>query len=656
MYRIGSRLAVLRAYRWYSSDRVRGILSRRLSMKAISISSEFGLQRRIMLYAVIGFALLFGGYFALGMHTVNRSTEMVFSERLTIAQSVAASLGQEFGHAVSDATEEMDSLTASSDQLSIDSAVRDTFSHLSKVDRFSLFEIERVNLIHKNGELISTAPSWPVGMSSKTPPPLPELDFASSLMQFVWVESAPGVGLLFVSQPIGDEDDTRWASLVLEVSPVQSSESFFPFGVGNPIITAKPSVIRQPPPNPAEYHLELVSADGLTVGGFGSDERPGQKSIHYPIVAPLVEDRSTSVMLHEVVSGSAYLNHVVAVVPVPQTDLYLVLEQDVDIALALPNEFRRNLTLYGVMGFVGVMIATWVTTRSVVQPTERLTQATVRMAQGELAVPIETQGRDEIGVLATNLELMRRQLSDALERVSTANRELESQVIERTRRLRELVRRVLTAHEEERNRVALELHDETSQIASAITFTLDSIVRKENGLNAEDREKLYEVKDLSGSLLAGIRRLIAALRPSALINIGLSSALRSHAEDLFRSTGVEIHVVDDTGGLQIPDYKELVFYRVCQEGLNNVAKHSDCDDVWIELSSVDRKVFASVRDNGIGFDIQSVLSSEGFGIGITGMRERAALIDGEVEIHSKLGEGTIVKIKASIDGDKESAG
>lgn len=623
MYRIGSRLAVLRAYRWYSSDRIRGILSRRLSMKAISISSEFGLQRRIMLYAVIGFALLFGGYFALGMHTVNRSTEMVFSERLTIAQSVAASLGQEFGHAVSDATEEMDSLTASSDQLSIDSAVRDTFSHLSKVDRFSLFEIERVNLIHKNGELISTA---------------------------------PGVGLLFVSQPIGDEDDTRWASLVLEVSPVQSSESFFPFGVGNPIITAKPSVIRQPPPNPAEYHLELVSADGLTVGGFGSDERPGQKSIHYPIVAPLVEDRSTSVMLHEVVSGSAYLNHVVAVVPVPQTDLYLVLEQDVDIALALPNEFRRNLTLYGVMGFVGVMIATWVTTRSVVQPTERLTQATVRMAQGELAVPIETQGRDEIGVLATNLELMRRQLSDALERVSTANRELESQVIERTRRLRELVRRVLTAHEEERNRVALELHDETSQIASAITFTLDSIVRKENGLNAEDREKLYEVKDLSGSLLAGIRRLIAALRPSALINIGLSSALRSHAEDLFRSTGVEIHVVDDTGGLQIPDYKELVFYRVCQEGLNNVAKHSDCDDVWIELSSVDRKVFASVRDNGIGFDIQSVLSSEGFGIGITGMRERAALIDGEVEIHSKLGEGTIVKIKASIDGDKESAG
>lgn len=656
MYRIGSRLAVLRAYRWYFSDRIRGMLSQRLSMKAISIPSELGLQRRIMLYAVIGFALLFGGYFALGMYTVNRSTEMVFRERLTIAQSVAALLGQEFDHAISDAIEEMDSVTASSDQLSTDSAVRDTFSHLSEVDRFSLFEIERVHLIHKNGEFISTAPSWPVGRSSKTPPPLPELDFASSLMQFVWVESEPGVGFLFVSQPIGDADDTGWANLVLEVSLVQSSESFFPFGVGSSNIMGKPSDVRQPSSNPAEYHLELVSADGLTVGGFGPDEHPGQKSIHYQMVAPLVEDRSSSVMLHKVVSGTAYRDHVVAVVPVPQTDLYLVLEQDKDVALALPNEFRRNLTLYGVMGFIGVMIATWVTTRSVVQPTERLTQATVRMAQGELTVPIETQSRDEIGVLATNLELMRQQLSEALERVSTANRELESQVIERTRRLRELVRRVLTAQEEERNRVALELHDETSQIASAITFTLDSIVRKENGLNAEDSEKLYEVKDLSRNLLAGIRRLIAALRPSVLIKIGLSPALRSHAEYLFRSTSVEIHIVDNTRGLQIPDDKELVFYRVCQEALNNAAKHSDCDDVWIELSSVDRKVLVSVRDNGIGFDIQPVLSSEGFGIGITGMRERAALIDGEVEIRSKLGEGTIVEIEASIDGDKESTG
>jgi two-component system sensor histidine kinase UhpB len=224
-------------------------------------------------------------------------------------------------------------------------------------------------------------------------------------------------------------------------------------------------------------------------------------------------------------------------------------------------------------------------------------------------------------------------------------------VVERTRQLQQLVRRVLTAQEEERNRIALELHDETAQIISTITFTLGSMVRKESGLSMEDASRLREARDLSGRLLEGIRRLISALRPAALTKTGLGPALRSHAGDLFGSADVGIHIVDHTMGSNIPDYVELVFYRIGQEALNNVAKHSNCSDVWVEVSKNEAKITMTIQDNGIGFDVKDVLDGDGRGIGLIGMRERAGLIDGEVKIDSMPGEGSTVEIQVSIEDD-----
>lgn len=640
----------MRAFRRQSAVRISGTMPRRFPLPTTLIPPGLGLQRRIMLYVGTSLVLLFGGYFIIGVGTVNRSTDMVFGERLTIAQSVAASVGQEFDHSIRDSIDELKILTTSSDQATAFSVVGEIYVHLSEIDAFTFFNVRHVILLREGGEIISAAPPFLRDTDARTFPALRSETLPTDPnLRFFWNETPDGEGVLCISRPVRDANGGVWAHLIIEMSPVDFHGSFSPFG--NLERSAGDHQESQIYTKQAEYYLEIMTTEGLTVGGVGPSAHAGEKSSHYSLVASTVGARAAGVVLHNMDRVSELQDHVVAIVPVPETNLYLLLEQDIDVALALPNKFMSDIILYGVLGFIVAMIAAWITTRRVVLPTERLTQAAVRMAHGELTIPIKVGAQDEIGVLASNLELMRRQLNDALERVGTANRDLESRVAERTRRLQELVRQVLTAQEEERNRVALELHDETAQIISAITFTLDSIVRKENGLGVEDSKRLREVRDLSGELLEGTRRLISALRPVALIDIGLGSALRSHAEVLFGSTEVEIHVTDHSGGMHLPDYVELVFYRVGQEALTNVAKHSDCRDVWVEVSRNDGKLNLVVRDNGVGFDVESVLSGEGRGVGLTGMRERAALINGEVNVHSKPNVGTTVEIKASIEDD-----
>lgn len=231
------------------------------------------------------------------------------------------------------------------------------------------------------------------------------------------------------------------------------------------------------------------------------------------------------------------------------------------------------------------------------------------MAGGELFTPIRVTAHDEIGVLARSLEVMRRRLGQALGEVEAANRELESRVQGRTRQLQELVGKVVAAQEDERHRVALELHDETAQALTALTMALDSIVRGGNVIASEDAEALREARQMAADTLEGVRRLIQALGPAALEHMGVGAALRSYVDEFLGHAAFDVNVEVLGSRDRLPASTELALYRIGQEALNNAVRHARAQHVWVTLSRDDSRVLLTVVDDGVGFTPEDVSGS-----------------------------------------------
>ncbi|MDO8750517.1 MAG: HAMP domain-containing protein [Dehalococcoidia bacterium] len=617
---------------------------------------RLGLQKRITVYVTTGMVVLFGAFAYLGIQAVDRSTEMVFQDRLAIAQGAAASVSRDIIHVIENVQEQTSGLTTSNDRAALETAAFETFAHLTATGHFSFFTVTSVWLLDISGQFLAAAPAESAGADQQM--------LAANLAQALaahpgaWALSVDGGRpgqFASIGAPLLDAQGNTWGWVVANTEPVSSSEPYVPYGPLG-LVSAEWPLQTEQSPQYAQYHLEVLGSSGIAILGIGPDELVGFRSLHHSLVKSAMDARGNVILLHEPAADLGIAPHVIAGVPVPMSDMYLILEQDKDVALALPDQLRRNLIVVGSLGFVLTLLMAWVITRSIVKPTEELTAAAVQMASGELSVPIQVHARDEIGVLAENLETMRQQLKDALDRVEGVNRDLELRVKERTRQLQELVGRVLTAQEEERRRVARELHDETAQALTALTLTLDSVVRRPDRVAPETAARLQEARQMAANMLEGIRRLIYALRPAALDDVGLAAALRGYTVDSLERSGVTIHVAEQGPAKKMPEHVELTLYRIGQEALNNVARHARANNVWITITHYDTithqgtVVRLIIRDDGIGFDPATIAGAvpRARGIGLAGMRERANLIGGQVIIQSAPGNGTTVEVEVPI--------
>jgi two-component system sensor histidine kinase UhpB len=210
-----------------------------------------------------------------------------------------------------------------------------------------------------------------------------------------------------------------------------------------------------------------------------------------------------------------------------------------------------------------------------------------------------------------------------------------NEMIERLEReRRESARAALAGQESERVRIARELHDEVGQTLTAIMLQLERAARDTGVADvAEAREGVR-------AALEEVREIARRLRPEALDDFGLGSALAALTLDVSRRTRLRIErrVASDLPALTAEE--ELVLYRVAQEALTNVARHSQARHARVELMADNRAVVLSVRDDGTGFD-----AAREQGTGLRGMRERAMLVDGELSIESGEGRGSAVRLR-----------
>jgi two-component system, NarL family, sensor histidine kinase UhpB len=199
----------------------------------------------------------------------------------------------------------------------------------------------------------------------------------------------------------------------------------------------------------------------------------------------------------------------------------------------------------------------------------------------------------------------------------------------------------LAAQEEERARVARDLHDEVNQSLTAILLRLEAArVKAPVDLAAE----LADTKALANNAMEELLMLARQLRPTALDDLGLKAALAGHVEELGRQGGIEASFEAQGDFSELPAEIQLVVYRVAQEALSNAARHSGAESVKVRLLHEGKRVELTVGDDGSGFTFDQAAR----GLGITGMRERALLVGGEVEVESRPNVGTRVRLRVPL--------
>jgi PAS domain S-box-containing protein len=202
--------------------------------------------------------------------------------------------------------------------------------------------------------------------------------------------------------------------------------------------------------------------------------------------------------------------------------------------------------------------------------------------------------------------------------------------------LRSLSHRVVTAQENERRKIARELHDEVGQSLTALKLSLD---RASPGRSTEDGSDLGEARKTLGALMAQVRSMSLELRPTMLDDLGLLPTLLWHFKRYTAQTGVRVHFKHRGLRRNLPQDTVTAAYRVVQEALTNVARHAQVNEVQVCVRAEYDALVVEVEDQGIGFDLDHVDSVK---MGVNGMRERALSLKGKLLVQSKPGEGTCV--------------
>jgi len=213
--------------------------------------------------------------------------------------------------------------------------------------------------------------------------------------------------------------------------------------------------------------------------------------------------------------------------------------------------------------------------------------------------------------------------------------------------LRYYLQEITRAQEEERKRIARELHDEAAQLLGSLSRQLDNFIRKKHGFAPNE---VFFLKDLQAQLnrgVQGVHRFVQALRPSLLDDLGLIPALRSLAKGLQESDGIGTDLKVSGGERRFLPEVELLLFRIVQEALNNIRRHAQASEAQVVVEFAEDRTKVTISDNGRGFELSGGVDNlpRSGKLGLAGMQERARLLGGAIEVKSTLGKGTTLIVE-----------
>ncbi len=331
-------------------------------------------------------------------------------------------------------------------------------------------------------------------------------------------------------------------------------------------------------------------------------------------------------------SGTRYVQvddneHVIAYSPIPSTGWALITEEAWEVVVSPSLEITQVAPLVLVPAFLLALFALWFGARKIVQPLQQLESKAAAVAWGDFgAIKESVGGIAEVQHLQNELAEMARKVQAAQDG------------------LRDYIGAITSAQEEERNRLARELHDDTIQAVIALkqrVHLAQKSVKTQSGHHALD-----ELESLAEQTIENLRRLTRALRPIYLEDLGLVTALEMLARETSRVNRLEVDFRLSGYEIRLPREVELSLYRIAQEALNNMVRHSKATHADMKITFATSNIELEVIDNGKGFIVPK--SPTDFApsghFGLLGVHERAELIGAKLEIESALGGGTRLKV------------
>lgn len=299
--------------------------------------------------------------------------------------------------------------------------------------------------------------------------------------------------------------------------------------------------------------------------------------------------------------------------------------------ISYPEDLHYELIIiFAVAGFVISFVVNNIVLKLTLAPLDRLQAAVDEVRRGNLDVRVETDGLSD-------------ERFDRL--IATFNQMLDT-IEQDARQLHDLSHRMMAAQEEERQRVARELHDEAAQALTSLLVHLRLLERSPTPEQA--REHVHELRELTAQALEEVRRVALDLRPKILDDLGLEAALEWRVDEFNAAYDTEATLRVAGIADRLPKALELVLYRVTQEALNNVGRHACAAHVSIEVTCMDDYISLNVRDDGAGFNVAAQAGAP-TGLGLMGMRERMTMIGGDISIDSQPGAGTCLSATAPLD-------
>ena len=320
--------------------------------------------------------------------------------------------------------------------------------------------------------------------------------------------------------------------------------------------------------------------------------------------------------------------HVVAYSPIESTGWALITEEEWEMVISPSLQLTQMAPLVMVPAFILALIAIWFGAKQIVQPLQKLESKAAALAWGDFEAIKESVG----GIL--EVQHLQMELAEMSRKVQAAQNGLH-----------DYIGAITSAQEDERMRLARELHDETIQSVIALKQRVqlaEKLIKDQNG-----KRSLQELEGLAEQTVENLRRLIRALRPIYLEDLGLATAL----DMLARETAQNNHLVVDFQKAgeerRLSREEELSLYRIAQEALSNVVKHSKATHADLKISFEISEIIMEVSDNGNGFMVPkspTEFAPNGH-FGLMGLHERADLIGARLEMESALGKGTRLKVR-----------
>ncbi|GAB4548693.1 MAG: hypothetical protein Kow0063_43590 [Anaerolineae bacterium] len=620
--------------------------------EALSWLRNLGLQGRIQLLTVAGLLAIFALFWFTGQQALEESRQQGLEHQLAIANLVASSLDQRLDQVKTllqnTASQPEFSQPAPSTLADAAARLRDAQLQLSSYGR-------RLYWLDVQGNVLWTEPPDQTALSK----PFAALSAIRSTQE----DGAPAVSSLL-------QLDDAGLPYVLLAIPIRGSgadiRGLLVEQIGIDQLGLE-GVLQSATAGGSTY-IDVVDRAGQTLAS--SRPEPDRQLLHTDQFASLIDRQepvvSTCHGCHADEGGKVgRSDEVLAFVPVSAAPWGVAVREPAQEAMAPASYLRRQILLSGGITLIAALFLTWwLITRQILEPIRALDEASAQFATGNLDVALPNGGIDEVARLTANLERMRVRLDATLADHRRWNEALEEMVEERTRELatlyeqlegreamcKRLLGKVLTGQEEERARLARELHDTIGQSLTAIIMTTTAV---ENSLPAEyvsGKDKLANVRNIAVQTLHELRGLIFDLRPEVLDDLGLGLALHSQVKKYLEPAGVQVQL--RAAGLkdELPAEVETAVFRVVQEAITNIARHAQASKATISLTKKDDRLIVRVEDNGVGFDPDQVMRRQRKAWGLRGMEERITLLGGKFYVGSRPGNGTLVLAEVPLDG------